>query len=240
MLECYLRRNLRINGGLLDEVHFLMHTDKPGDKRWLSDMIESSGLEKHYKRKAEDTSGDWDLWKSYPNLYRDFMTDPDTLYIKIDDDLVSLVFCYSPTSWSSWIRWTDTALCSSSSTTTPFRSSSAYQSSILKHTVCKLTSSTTAGTTGTTCAVTPYGRSFQIGKNTLAGQSAHGVRRSCHSTKANSRLAKLTLRIIGRPRTKAIGGYRSNLPTPISHIPRMVPAHPVPCYTAKRPGLVGP
>lgn len=75
---------------MLDEIHFLMHTDEEEDKRWLRDLAKDEGLKDYYKLKAEDTTGDWNPWKSYQELYHSFMTDPDAIYIKMDDDLVSL------------------------------------------------------------------------------------------------------------------------------------------------------
>lgn len=64
ILDCYLRRNLAVNGGMLDEVHFLLHTDEDKDKKWLQALVRQSKMEKYYKLKAEDTSGGWTLWRS--------------------------------------------------------------------------------------------------------------------------------------------------------------------------------
>lgn len=76
---------------MLDEVHFLMHTDVEADKRWLRRLINSDNLGEYYKTKAEDTDGDWSLWKTFGDLYHNFMTDPDAIYVKIDDDIVCAV-----------------------------------------------------------------------------------------------------------------------------------------------------
>ena len=74
---------------MLDEIHFLMHTDVQEDIDWLKDIVKQDNLKDYYKLKAEDTSGDWNMWSSYQELYHSFMTDPDAIYVKIDDDLVS-------------------------------------------------------------------------------------------------------------------------------------------------------
>lgn len=94
---------------MLDEVHFLMHTDIEADKRWLRRLVKNQGLEEHFKLKAEDTDGNWSLWKSFSNLYKNFMTDPDTIYIKIDDDIVGITHAvlrlrltYCSYSWTTW------------------------------------------------------------------------------------------------------------------------------------------
>lgn len=94
ILDCYLRRNLAVNGGLLDEIHFLLHTDDQQDKEWLKNLIEKHGLEEYYKLKAENTDGAWSKWTTFQTLYKNFMTDPDTIYVKVDDDLVSFVLRY--------------------------------------------------------------------------------------------------------------------------------------------------
>ena len=36
----------------------------------------------------------WSQWGSYAKLYEDYMLDPDTIYIKMDDDIVSLKMCH--------------------------------------------------------------------------------------------------------------------------------------------------
>lgn len=54
ILDCYLRRNLAVNGGFLDEVHFVIHTADQTDVAWLEDLVKTSGMEKHYKLIYDD------------------------------------------------------------------------------------------------------------------------------------------------------------------------------------------
>lgn len=39
MLDCYLQKNLKSNGGLLDEVRFLVNTDNEYDLAWLDELV---------------------------------------------------------------------------------------------------------------------------------------------------------------------------------------------------------
>lgn len=74
---------------MLDEVQFILHTDKQPDINWLKKLVKQDGLEDQYKLLAENTSEKgWSRWRTYNQLYRDYMSDPNTLYIKFDDDLV--------------------------------------------------------------------------------------------------------------------------------------------------------
>lgn len=78
ILDCYLLKNLAVNGGYLDEVHFITHTDKRPDLRWLDGLVATN---KNYKR--VDIEGD------FSSLWREHATEAETMYIKIDDDIVS-------------------------------------------------------------------------------------------------------------------------------------------------------
>lgn len=89
ILDCYLRRNLAVNGGILDEVRFVVHTQDEEDRRWLEDLVHDQDLEDHYILQYEATENDkWTLWHTFRYIWST-MTDPDTIYIKIDDDIVS-------------------------------------------------------------------------------------------------------------------------------------------------------
>lgn len=101
VLDCYLRKNLVINGGVLDEIRFIVHTREEEDRQWLEDLVQRDNLQDHYTLQYEDTArGDWNLWGSgFKNIWSN-MTDPDTIYVKIDDDIVGLT---SLISWSTGI-----------------------------------------------------------------------------------------------------------------------------------------
>lgn len=80
LLDCYLRRNLVSNGGLIDEVIWLSRTDDKEDIDLLERLLESEPL---YKKRVVDRSNpEGGFASAYNNL------DDKTLYIKIDDDVV--------------------------------------------------------------------------------------------------------------------------------------------------------
>jgi len=79
VLDCYLRKNLAVNGGYLDEVHFLANTAVSEDLDYLDGLVEQVP---QYVR--VNYSGPWNtLW----NYTADF--EPETIFIKMDDDTVS-------------------------------------------------------------------------------------------------------------------------------------------------------
>ncbi|KAH8121914.1 hypothetical protein FP744_10002925 [Trichoderma asperellum] len=78
ILDCYLKRNLAKNGGLLDGVIFLQRTKKEKDIKFLEKLLAS---EPDYEK--------WDIDMSeggYASSY-DLIQD-DVLYVKMDDDIV--------------------------------------------------------------------------------------------------------------------------------------------------------
>jgi hypothetical protein len=81
ILDCYLQQNLVSNGGYLDEVWFMIHTEVKEDLDWLHEKVEQ---EQAYKFKDfRDTCNQYGcLW--------DYATEDNTIYLKIDDDMVSL------------------------------------------------------------------------------------------------------------------------------------------------------
>lgn len=90
VLDCYLRRNLVSNGGILDEVRFVVHTREEEDRQWLEDLVKRDGMEKQYILQHEDTQGDnWKMWRTGFSKIWKGLTDPHTIYVKIDDDIVS-------------------------------------------------------------------------------------------------------------------------------------------------------
>ncbi|KOS16920.1 hypothetical protein ESCO_004912 [Escovopsis weberi] len=78
ILDCYLKRNLKKNGGVLDGVIFLERTSKEDDVAFLEKLLAS---EPAYERWKIDMDGE-----GYASSY-DRIQD-DTMYIKIDDDIV--------------------------------------------------------------------------------------------------------------------------------------------------------
>lgn len=83
ILDCYLQQNLASNGGYLDEVWFMMHTKEKEDIEWLKRLVINN---QDYKIIGqEDCSANnfkyGCLWK--------FATEDNTIYIKLDDDIVS-------------------------------------------------------------------------------------------------------------------------------------------------------
>lgn len=88
ILDSYLRKNLAVNGGWLDEVRFVMHTDVTADIDFLEDLVKQDDLEDYYKIMYEDYSTKGTVWGTFPKVWEHFATDEDALYIKMDDDLV--------------------------------------------------------------------------------------------------------------------------------------------------------
>jgi len=84
ILDCYLKRNLVSNGGYLDQVHFISNTDNNNDLKYLEDLLKTSD---RYKEIRPGALGLYDeMWG--------YLTNNDTIYIKIDDDVVSLKFLH--------------------------------------------------------------------------------------------------------------------------------------------------
>lgn len=79
ILDCYLRQNLVTNGGYLDGVLFFQNTDDEDDINYLAQLVAG---ERRYKR--IDFGADVRDWKHM--WAADF--DENTMYFKIDDDLV--------------------------------------------------------------------------------------------------------------------------------------------------------
>ncbi|KAI9804742.1 MAG: hypothetical protein M1825_001110 [Sarcosagium campestre] len=82
ILDCYLKRNLAVNGGILDEVQFIRRTQDKEDLAYLDELLASSssyGLANVTDvERIEDYASTWD------NL----QLDKETIYIKIDDDVI--------------------------------------------------------------------------------------------------------------------------------------------------------
>ncbi|ODA83107.1 hypothetical protein RJ55_01616 [Drechmeria coniospora] len=78
ILDCYLKRNLAKNGGLLDSVIWLKRTTDPTDLALLDKILESE---------ADYAAQDVDLDNGgYGSAYAN--VEDDIMYIKIDDDII--------------------------------------------------------------------------------------------------------------------------------------------------------
>lgn len=77
ILDCYLKKNLAPNGGWLDEVHFVVNTDKEDDIKYLDELVKTSD---RYKKIALGSLGYNEVWGT---------VEREHMYIKIDDDIVS-------------------------------------------------------------------------------------------------------------------------------------------------------
>ncbi|QSS50170.1 hypothetical protein I7I53_10757 [Histoplasma capsulatum var. duboisii H88] len=80
ILDCYLKRNLVTNGGWIDEVLWAPNTENQGDLNWLDKLVPTSPL---YRKISIDAQK-----KGYSKIWDSTVTEPDTLYIKMDDDII--------------------------------------------------------------------------------------------------------------------------------------------------------
>ena len=78
ILDCYLKKNLASNGGFLDEVHWVVNTDKAEAIQYLDDLLQTSDA---YKK--------IDIPEHTYNSVWEHAVERDHMYIKIDDDMVS-------------------------------------------------------------------------------------------------------------------------------------------------------
>lgn len=113
ILDCYLQQNLVHNGGYLDEVRFFEHTANQQDLEYL-------------RRLTTEVKG----YKSVDSYNCDYscmwarLIEDNTIYIKIDDDIVSLLNRIRITRK----RTNNTRIASSTSTMMPSPSSSTHAS----------------------------------------------------------------------------------------------------------------
>ncbi|KAI5459386.1 hypothetical protein BGZ63DRAFT_360853 [Mariannaea sp. PMI_226] len=83
ILDCYLKRNLRKNGGLLDGVIFVKRTNDPKDLALLDRLIDSDpDYEKWHVEMGRSNQYSSGFGHSYERI------EDDVLYVKIDDDIV--------------------------------------------------------------------------------------------------------------------------------------------------------
>jgi hypothetical protein len=79
ILDCYLKRNLKSNGGMLDGVIFVPRTSIQEDLDYLEELLPT---EPAYSRFEPDDTYGW-----FPGMWA-AVKEPDTIYVKIDDDVV--------------------------------------------------------------------------------------------------------------------------------------------------------
>lgn len=84
ILDCYLQRNLVRNGGWLDEVMFIMRVNRTVDIVYLHDLTDSIPEYNLHEIYTEEQDDD----KPFAEAYK--LCEPDTLYVKIDDDILFL------------------------------------------------------------------------------------------------------------------------------------------------------
>ncbi len=77
ILDCYLKKNLVTRGGWLDEVHFVVNTDREEDIAYLDKLMDTEAL---YKKIIISNLGYNEVWKEG--------VEEGNMYIKIDDDIV--------------------------------------------------------------------------------------------------------------------------------------------------------
>lgn len=79
ILRCYLERNLAVNGGWLDEVHWVRNTDHPEDVEYLEEILASNPA---YKLLTLEATGFIGYGLAWSHL------EEGAVYVKIDDDVV--------------------------------------------------------------------------------------------------------------------------------------------------------
>ncbi|KAL8708851.1 MAG: hypothetical protein Q9220_006307 [cf. Caloplaca sp. 1 TL-2023] len=82
ILDCYLKQNLKRNGGLLDEVIFLARTDVVEDLEYLERLVEET---EGYTRHNVTESGGRASKVTYGQAWE--VVERETMYVKIDDDV---------------------------------------------------------------------------------------------------------------------------------------------------------
>lgn len=79
ILKCYLERNLVVNGGWLEEVHWVRNTDRTEDVDYLHELIAGNPAYKQIEIKETGFIGYGLAWSTLQE---------EVIYVKIDDDVV--------------------------------------------------------------------------------------------------------------------------------------------------------
>jgi len=85
ILDCYLKKNLVSQGGYLDQIIFADNTNSQEDEDYLDRLIEN---EPGYSKVVMSHRGGW-----YDDVWNNLAIDENTLYFKIDDDVVCISAC---------------------------------------------------------------------------------------------------------------------------------------------------
>ncbi|RGP77171.1 hypothetical protein FLONG3_4686 [Fusarium longipes] len=80
IMKCYIERNMVDNGGWLDEVLWVVNTDKSDDLRYLEEIMASNP--RYKKVHPEEIAATY----TYKNIWK--LLDRGKYYVKIDDDIV--------------------------------------------------------------------------------------------------------------------------------------------------------
>jgi hypothetical protein len=86
ILDCYLKRNLVKNGGMLDEVVWIVRTNNTEHLAWLEVLLQT-----------EEAYTKWNVTYTKNNDYRTAYDriENGTMYVKMDDDIVSTLNMHS-------------------------------------------------------------------------------------------------------------------------------------------------
>jgi len=77
----FRQRNLKSNGGILDEVIFAVKTEDKADLAFVDELVQYPGYRKYVAtQEYEGFSGSWEC-----------VNETDTIYVKVDDDVVSSI-----------------------------------------------------------------------------------------------------------------------------------------------------
>lgn len=82
LLECHVRKNLAAFGGWLDEVIWAANTDDVDDLTYGEHIAATSEQYTFIRIRHENNDN------GYQDIYTQTITEPDTIYVKMDDDIV--------------------------------------------------------------------------------------------------------------------------------------------------------
>lgn len=80
ILDCYLQQNLVSNGGYVDEVKFVINTKSINDLKWLRSLADKTEEYTYFEAPECDREQWGCIW--------DHIQDDNTMYIKLDDDIL--------------------------------------------------------------------------------------------------------------------------------------------------------
>ncbi|KAI1077179.1 hypothetical protein F5B20DRAFT_572465 [Whalleya microplaca] len=79
-LDCYLQQNLAANGGYVDEVRFMVHTENEEDLEYLDGLVKQRKYYSTVQARVCDDGMYGCVWDS--------AVEDETIYVKIDDDII--------------------------------------------------------------------------------------------------------------------------------------------------------